>query len=93
MFLFVATEGCLQYNSKGGYYYNHPYFSTAIFKNIHVGSNNVTKLRLGVAAKNDGHVRLAPVKYPYDSTVMNEIGNSTLYNLSLNDAKKNTNMF
>ncbi|XP_039431294.1 uncharacterized protein LOC120414246 [Culex pipiens pallens] len=70
---FEVTEGCLQYNSKGGYYYNHPYFSTAIFKNIHVGPNNVTKLRLGVAAKNDGHVRLAPVKYPYDSTVMNEI--------------------
>ncbi|XP_058829120.1 uncharacterized protein LOC131688685 isoform X2 [Topomyia yanbarensis] len=30
-------------------------------------------MRMGILGNNDGHVRLAPVMYPYNSTDMNEI--------------------
>ncbi|XP_065085953.1 uncharacterized protein LOC135707970 [Ochlerotatus camptorhynchus] len=70
---FSATYGCLQYNTKQGYYHPHPYYSTARFKNMHLTKNNVTKMRMGVLARNDGHIRLSPIEYPYDNTKINEI--------------------
>ncbi|XP_055537716.1 uncharacterized protein LOC129725675 [Wyeomyia smithii] len=70
---FEATVGCHQYDATGGYNAPHPYFSTKAFRNIETTTKNVTKLRLGVLARNDGHIRLAPVEYPFNDTKMNEI--------------------
>ncbi|XP_055592073.1 uncharacterized protein LOC129743874 [Uranotaenia lowii] len=69
---FEATLGCLQFNANVGYYEAHPYFSTAAFKNIVITPENVTVLRVGMLGRQDGHIRLAPVQYPYDNTKMHE---------------------
>ncbi|XP_019559954.3 uncharacterized protein LOC109428624 [Aedes albopictus] len=70
---FEATYGCLQYSTNHGYEYAHPYYSTAKFENLKVTAGNVTYMRMGVLARNDGHIRLSPVEYPYDKTEMNEL--------------------
>uniref|UniRef100_T1D4N0 Putative farnesoic acid 0-methyl transferase n=1 Tax=Psorophora albipes TaxID=869069 RepID=T1D4N0_9DIPT len=70
---FEATVGCSQYNSNQGYNFAHPYFATGGFRNLQVDRNGVRRIRLGVLGNNDGHIRLAPVQFPYDRTVMNEI--------------------
>ncbi|XP_053688261.1 uncharacterized protein LOC128737610 [Sabethes cyaneus] len=70
---FEATIGCLQYDAVGGYDAPHPYFLTKAFNHIEITNKNATKLRMGVLARNDGHIRLAPDEYPFNNTVMNEI--------------------
>ncbi|XP_053688259.1 uncharacterized protein LOC128737608 [Sabethes cyaneus] len=70
---FEATIGCSQYNTDHGYNHAHPYFPTGRFQNIKISKDKVIQFRLGVLGPNDGHVRLAPVMYPYNNTEMNEI--------------------
>ncbi|XP_058461374.1 uncharacterized protein LOC131436581 [Malaya genurostris] len=70
---FEVTLGCLQFNGDHGYNHRHPYFPTSGFRHLKTTKNDVTIMRLGVLGNNDGHIRLASVMYPYNSTEMNEI--------------------
>ncbi|XP_055592072.1 uncharacterized protein LOC129743873 [Uranotaenia lowii] len=70
---FEVTRGCLQYNTKDGYNHAHPYFATSRFRHLNTTQQNVSIMRMGVLGFNDGHIRLAPVMYPYGGTSMNEI--------------------
>ncbi|XP_053688260.1 uncharacterized protein LOC128737609 [Sabethes cyaneus] len=70
---FEATIDCLQYNAGHGYNHAQPYFPTGRFQNIKISKGKVIQFRLGVVGPSDGHIRLAPVIFPYNNTEMHEI--------------------
>ncbi|KAL9696046.1 hypothetical protein quinque_015331 [Culex quinquefasciatus] len=56
---FEATVGCRQYNAHTNYNYDHPYYPTAIWRNIK-STAGVTRMRMGVSGNKSGYIRLAP---------------------------------